>query len=143
MSRPEISAPIPMEKMPRNSAQSSESRVVPSTIGDRHYSVDVGYENQQPAKKRCCSNTCCYIGIALGVFFTILVIGVVVYVIMVHESQCYRGCQRVCTAENQHDCTADCWKVCWRAEWSSCPQHGAKVCAYTLWDKSVVNIFGK
>ena len=95
---------------------------------------------QNPPKKHCCSRKFCFIGTALGVFFGLLIIGTITYLLMVHESQCYRGCHRVCDSENQHDCRADCWKVCWRAQWSKCPEHGAKVCAYTLVDKTMVNI---
>ena len=125
------------------SIKSEESRVVPKTIGNTVYDVERPAPNYYPQQNKRCSRKCCFIGTGLGVFFGLLIIATITYVIMVHESQCYRGCHRVCDSENQHDCRGDCWSVCWRAQWSKCPEHGAKVCAYTLWDKAVVNIFGK
>ena len=99
---------------------------------------------QQPApKQKRCSRKCCFISTALGVTFGLLLLGTIIYLVMVYESQCYRGCHRVCDSESQHECRGDCWSVCWRAQWSKCPEHGARVCAYVLWDKAVVNIFGK
>ena len=123
------------------SISSEESKVVPKTIGTTIFDVEQPAPvNAKPSKK--CSRKCCFISTALGVFFGLLIIGTITYLLMVHESQCYRGCHRVCDSENQHDCRADCWKVCWRAQWSKCPEHGAKVCAYTLWDKTMVNVLG-
>ena len=129
-------------------AISEEPRIInPKTIGGQEFYAlhDIerpAHPRPYVANSKRCSRKCCMIGGTLGVIFGLLVIGAITYIIMVHESQCYRGCQRVCKG-TQMACRSECWSDCWRAEWSECPEHGQKVCSYIMFDKAVVHVFGQ
>ena len=86
------------------------------------------------------SNCICIISTVFGVVFGLSLVGIIVYVAMVHESQCYKGCDHLCSNNISYTCSdVNCFQTCWRAEWTKCPEHGAKVCAYILFDKIIDN----
>ena len=113
-----------------------------ATAGDHNYRPSYFIEQPQPQpvdnqNKKCCSKRCRNICIGFGVFFGVITIALIIYIIMVSESQCFRGCQRVCYSKSQTECRFYCWSVCWRAQFSKCPEHGQEICTFILLDKTV------